>query len=829
MLNPRLPLVRTGFALVLLASLVVASLAAPPPADAASEFKFTGRGYGHAVGMSQWGAWAAAKDGVGFREIIAHYYPNTTLDALSPANPDVTVKLSSQPWLSVYTITQYFAGVGLYPVGGPMTLVKYDGSGESQETIPMGSFLSASQEGSGVYVTTPAGKQGPFTKVEARPAVGGRVTVQFRTSATSSPLDAREYWGKIRLQPSSISGKLHTYNIVPLELYLRSIGEVEYDWGQPSSGNYALEAVKAQAVAARSYAMTHKDPYLQDNQYHQVYLGYTGRSKIGAARPFELLYPGIPAAAEQTAGLVARYNGKIISTFFSSHSGGWTSDTSIWQSNPTAHTPEPYLIAKADPWSLKAPLSNPGFNWTFTISASSLSSAVAGMRDIYGLSVNVGSVSEVEVWSRDTSDPTSHARTIKLTGDRGSAVVGAERFRSLFGYDKMRSTLILDINGSSGVVAEKWLSHVVVTTGAPGSVPSGDQPLTPVVFQTKTINASSINVRSGPGTNYPVVEVLGPNVPITVYAWQHGLAVGSEERWYRLDKPIYTTLTGADRYETAILVSKQAYPSGAPAVALVKGDDFPDALSAAPLAYAFGGPVILTPSGGLTSAVKAELKRLKPGKVFFIGLPESVRPSLVDAVGSADIVTIRGKDRYETAALLAAELKTKVGTVEKFVLAPGNKFPDALSVAPLAAKKGWPILLTPQASGSLPKVTSAQIKALGATSALVVGTYEKPPGIQVVSKVGKDRYDTSALIAEYGKSLGLSFAHLALATGENYPDALVAGPYLAKGGGVLLLTHPDYVPSYVRTQLVNNRDAMTWVELIGMADSVIPVIVKALM
>ncbi|MBU2601943.1 MAG: cell wall-binding repeat-containing protein, partial [Actinobacteria bacterium] len=640
--TPRILLIRIGVALVLLATLFVASLAAPSTADAASVFEFKGRGYGHAVGMSQWGAWAAAKEGRSFREILAHYYPGTTLDTLSPANPEVTVKLSSQPWLSVYTITQYFAGVGLYPVGGPMTLVKYNSSGEHQETISMGSFVSAAQEGSGVYVTTPAGKQGPFTKVEARPADGGRVTVQFRTSATSSPLDAREYWGKIRLQPSSISGKLNTYNIVPLELYLRSIGEVEYDWGQPTSGNYALEAVKAQAVAARSYAMTHKDPFLQDNQYHQVYLGYTGRSKIGVATPFELLYPGIPAAAEQTAGLVARYNGKIISTYFSSHSGGWTSDTSIWASNPTTHTPLPYLIAKADPWSLKAPLRNPpgpGFPWSFTVSASSLSSAVAGMKDINGLPVNVGTVSEVEVWSRDTNDPTSHARTIKLTGNKGTAIVGAERFRSLFGYDKMRSTLILDINGSSGVVSERWISHLVVTAGAPGSAPIGDQPLTPVVFRTTTISGSPSNVRSGPGTSYPVVDTLAANLAITAYAWQHGESVttsrGTDERWYRLDKPIYRTLTGTDRYETAILVSRQAYPSGAPAVCVVKGDNFPDALAAAPLAFAFGGPVILTPSGGLTPAVKAELKRLKPGKVFFIGLPETVRPGLVDAVGGA--------------------------------------------------------------------------------------------------------------------------------------------------------------------------------------------------
>ncbi|MBU2601825.1 MAG: cell wall-binding repeat-containing protein, partial [Actinobacteria bacterium] len=238
-------------------------------------------------------------------------------------------------------------------------------------------------------------------------------------------------------------------------------------------------------------------------------------------------------------------------------------------------------------------------------------------------------------------------------------------------------------------------------------------------------------------------------------------------------------------------------------------------------------PVILTPSGGLTPAVKAELKRLKPGKVFFIGLPETVRPGLVDAVGGADVVTIRGKDRYETAALLAAELKKKLGTVEKIVLAPGDKFPDALSAAPLAARKGWPILLTPQA-GPLPTVTSAQIQALGATSALVVGTYVKPSGIQVLSKIGADRYHTSALVAEYGKSMGLSFAHLALTTGENYPDALVAASLLVSDQGLLVLTRPIMLPSSTKTLLSGYRANMARMDFVGLPAGIVSE-VKALL
>ncbi|MBU2604175.1 MAG: cell wall-binding repeat-containing protein [Actinobacteria bacterium] len=273
------------------------------------------------------------------------------------------------------------------------------------------------------------------------------------------------------------------------------------------------------------------------------------------------------------------------------------------------------------------------------------------------------------------------------------------------------------------------------------------------------------------------------------------------------ESPLFLPIVGPDRYETAIMVSKQTYPGTAPAVVLAKGDDFPDALAAAPLAYAYNGPVILTPSGGLTEAVRNELLRLKPKTVLFVGLPPAVRDQVETLLPGAMIKSFVGTDRYHTATLLAEELKTKKGSVPWVVLVPGDKYPDALSVAPLAAKKGWAILLTPQ-GGKLPDVTRKKIQDLGVTKALVVGTWVNPPAsvTQVVRKVGTDRYHTSALVAAYGDSQGLSYGWIAVATGENYPDALVVGPYLAKRTGILLLTHPTTLPGPIRTELEVNRD-----------------------
>ncbi|MBC7293943.1 MAG: SpoIID/LytB domain-containing protein, partial [Thermoleophilia bacterium] len=183
---------------------------------------------------------------------------------------------------------------------------------------------------------------------------------------------------------------------------------VDYDWADPRSSYYALEAVKAQAVAARTYALAtmaaRSSHILYDNQNDQCYVGYSGRSKPGET-PFEVKYPGIPQAAEETAGLVLTYQGKPITAYFSAHSGGYTS----WWAGNTQ--PPAYLPYQPDSWSRKAPPTNPGYKWTYTVSTSELSQKVNGhLRDTSGKLVDLGLINKVEVYERDKpSDPESHA------------------------------------------------------------------------------------------------------------------------------------------------------------------------------------------------------------------------------------------------------------------------------------------------------------------------------------------------------------------------------------------------------------------------------------
>jgi SpoIID/LytB domain protein len=401
-------------------SLVIGGLAFTPAAGAAADdFVFTGRGWGHGVGMSQWGAWQAAREGVPFEDILAFYYPGTTLESLSDPDTQVRVRISANPPTSSVTD---FIQVDLKPMVTSAVLVKHTSSGDETEVIPAGTFINVLNSGGGVQVVTAAGAQGPYDYVELQPGgdpAEGRVAIQLKTSGKT--YDYREFWGSIRVQYGDDPGELWVYNIVKLEKYVRSIAEVDYDWAVPKAAAYAPEAVKAQAVAARTYAVAKNGP-LTDGWQDQYYRGYG----------FEKQYPGIAQAAEDTAGLILTYQGKAASTYFSAHSGGYTTD-SAWSG-----TKPPYIVSQPDPWSLKAPPASmnsygPGYSWTHTISRASLSAMY-----------DVGTISRVEITARDTADSESHAKTVRLTGDKGTTTISATSLKSRLG---LRSTLILTVTG----------------------------------------------------------------------------------------------------------------------------------------------------------------------------------------------------------------------------------------------------------------------------------------------------------------------------------------------------------------------------------------------
>ena len=153
-------------------------------------------------------------------------------------------------------------------------LVKKTATGEEIEIIPAGTFFSVLCSGGKVQVVTVDGPQGPFDYVELQPVRTGddpgegRVAIQMKTELQDVRIPG--VLGEDTVRPGSGADDLWVYNFVPVDKYVRDIGEVDLDWAMPSASGYAPEAVKAQAVAARTYALA-KNGTLTDGWQDQYY------------------------------------------------------------------------------------------------------------------------------------------------------------------------------------------------------------------------------------------------------------------------------------------------------------------------------------------------------------------------------------------------------------------------------------------------------------------------------------------------------------------------------------------------------------------------------
>jgi N-acetylmuramoyl-L-alanine amidase len=144
----------------------------------------------------------------------------------------------------------------------------------------------------------------------------------------------------------------------------------------------------------------------------------------------------------------------------------------------------------------------------------------------------------------------------------------------------------------------------------------------------------------------------------------------------------------------------------------------------------------------------------------------------------------------------------------------------------LACANKWPILLTEYADATPLNAYSTQaLSDLGITKVLKVGTYAALPdwvtGLDNLS--GPDRYRTICNVAQWGKAnAGLVFTHTGLATGDKFPDALAAGPYLAVDNGILLLSPlSGPLPACIGAELAANAASVRHLSFIAMIEPVL--------
>src|SRR3954453_907481 len=289
---------------------LIACLLAAAPAHGAARFTIRGAGFGHGVGMSQYGAMDFAEHGAAYDEILGHYYTGTALGTTDPNRP-VRVILQS-------TTTVRFSGAT--QAGG--------------RSLAAGRTYLARAAGGQVVLSGARGKRiaafdGPLQ------VSGADGALQLGGRAGNGRSNGR-YRGVLELRPDVLGG-LDVVNVLDLEDYVRGV----VAWESPSS--WPIEALKAQAVAARTYAITTKRSGTFDQYPDTRSQMYGGVAAETAATD---------AAVAATAGQVVTYAGEPVVTYFFSTPGGRPENV---ENSFLGSSPKPWLKSVADPYDSVSP------------------------------------------------------------------------------------------------------------------------------------------------------------------------------------------------------------------------------------------------------------------------------------------------------------------------------------------------------------------------------------------------------------------------------------------------------------------------------------------
>ncbi len=397
-------------AAVLAAALLLALLVPAGAGEAQApqgSYTFDGSGWGHGVGMCQYGAKGMAAAGYGYEQILTYYYQGTQVGGWS-CPPALRVGLLEGQ-----------SGINLVAESGSFTFFTSDGDVPGAAMTPGGTWTVYADAAGSFFILRPDG-----SRVNEASYGGANKPLYVRGAGDGDVL---------RLPQNGNHGVSHLSAITPLEIdlygsapyalravlitwfetYLRGIAEVSGSWPQ--------EAVKAQAVAARSYAVRGMGKHassgydLCDDVHCQYYQGYDKEKDAGWVQ-----------AVDGTAGQVLIYGGQVAQCFYSASCGGHTDNNEdVWSGSPVA-----YLRGVNCPW-CGDPGNNPFAHWTVTYTRAEMEARLNARSSTY-----VGTL-----YSMDLSDrtPSGRVRYASFTGSAGTVRLPGELLR---GYLGLRSAMV---------------------------------------------------------------------------------------------------------------------------------------------------------------------------------------------------------------------------------------------------------------------------------------------------------------------------------------------------------------------------------------------------
>jgi len=336
---------------VLLLALAILIPALPAGADTEQPWVFEGGGWGHGVGMSQFGANGQAEDGRSAEQILKHYYTGADLGTVPASH------WTNDPnglWIGVAPNT---TSVTLAAVGGPITVC---------QPIPDCSHVERviDQAETWLFEVNPDNTSQCRLRWVLNEFDTGwsecSASISDISTANRVSVNGTQYGrGTVRFDPSSAG--FHAVVTIDLERYLYGLAEVPFSWHST--------ALQVQAISGRSYAVATAEQaggnngaskrskcgcHLLSTVADQVYNGYNNESKTDAN--------DWKAAVDVTKGQVLKHDNATVKTFYSSSNGGASENVEDVWGGPAI----PYLRSVDDPWSAN-PNINPLARWSVRV------------------------------------------------------------------------------------------------------------------------------------------------------------------------------------------------------------------------------------------------------------------------------------------------------------------------------------------------------------------------------------------------------------------------------------------------------------------------------
>lgn len=652
----------------------------------------------------------------------------------------------------------------------------------------------------------------------------------------------RKYFGRFVFKVKN--QKIFAINYVDIEKYV--LGVIPYEMSE----SYPIEALKAQAVASRTYGLynhinnSRQEYDVTDTTSHQVYRGYNEN------------FVKCKEAVDKTKGQVLAYNDQFIAAFFHSSNGGYTEACeNVWLQQ------FPYLVSKPDEYSVT--------NWPRGDKSFTLQQIEAGLKNrkyipdtatLVKLDLDTiefyesGRIKNIKAVCKDQN---GNDLIVDLPKERLRVALALESNMYTVTYDDVNSIYKFSGRGYGHGIG---LSQIGTRNRANAGQNYIDilnfyYPNTELVFLTSYINRVSIsrpavfvndnilvNVDTEDGAllKYEVIKnnnviyseenkqekqfIYKPTedgdyiIRVSAKPQNSQNYVDLKEVKFKAVLPQVSRggeeiavntfrIYGKDRIKTSVAVSQTGWDEAEYAV-VARADDFPDALSSGPLAKKYDAPILLTNKNSLNQDVENELIRLGVKKVFIIGSEGAISKDVENKIKSLNISVERigGRDRFET----SIEIAKKIDSFNEIVITTGLNFPDALSIAPIAAIKQMPIILVPK--DKMPSKIQEFLLDKNINKVYVIG------GKEVVSDEcveifadkldrisGDNRYKTNAAILNRFKE-DFSSSKLYIATGLNFPDALSGSGLIAKNNSPLVLVSgsiDDEIKNFVNNNFTN--------------------------